>query len=600
MNTFPFLLSALCVYAIAYRYYSTFLAAKALALDDRRTAPAHSFHDGHNYVASPKWVLFGHRRARRSAARGSLRPAGDRGRPDQDGLLLGPDRAFHRGDVETPSCTREMRNSKSKAERGEEKIVMLANCGRRISRSVQTGAGIYFRLGSRNYSACPATGIGRRLRPYGDPEVIRTVWATLTMKGSALMNTPWKRKWAGLAMAAGMAALAGCSKGNSANVAPGPPEVEVAAVEQRDVPIYREWIGTLDGMVNAAIKAEVSGYLLSQDYAEGSFVRKGQLLFEIDPRPFDAALAQAKGQLAQARGQLAQAQAQLLQAQAQLAQSVANQGRTQQDVDKYAPLAKQQAVTQQDLDNAVQNNRVAGAQIEASKAGVETARAQIEAANAAVESAQAAVQGAQVNAGFTRIFSPIDGIAGQAQVQTGNLVGPGSGTITTVSTLDPIRANFTVGEREYLSLARGSDLAKLQLDLILADGSTYPRKGKFFFADRAVNQSTGSIQLTGLFPNPGNLLRPGQYGKVRAAIGTNLGALLVPQRAVTELQGGYQVDVVDSKNRVSIRSVTPGDRVGTMWIVTEGLKPGERVVAVGLQKVSPGIEISPKPFVEAD
>jgi len=332
-------------------------------------------------------------------------------------------------------------------------------------------------------------------------------------------------------------------------------------VEQRDVPVYREWIGTLEGMVNAAIRARVTGYLLTQNYSEGSFVRKGQLLFEIDPRPFDAALGQALGQLAQTKGQLAQAKAQLAQAQAQVAQSVATQKRTQLDVDKYTPLAKQQAASQQDLDTAVQNYEAAKAQMEASKANVETAKAQIEASSAAVESAQAAVDAAKVNTGFTHLTSPIDGIAGLAQVQVGNLVCTSSGVITTVSTLDPIKANFTVGEQEYLSLTQGGGktLAKLQLDLILADGSDYPHKGKFFFADRQVDQSTGAIQLTGLFPDPGNRLRPGQYGKVQAVIGTNASALLVPQRAVTELQCSYQVATVDTANTVGIRTVKLGE-----------------------------------------
>jgi RND family efflux transporter MFP subunit len=406
--------------------------------------------------------------------------------------------------------------------------------------------------------------------------------------------------WAAAVLILAALVAAGCTNATSAAGSPRPPEVEVAPVEQRDVPIYHEWIGTLDGMVNAAIRAEVTGYLLSQKYAEGSFVRKGQLLFEIDPRPFQAALGQAQGQLAMARGQLAQAKAQLAQAQAQVAQSVANQQKAQLDVDKYTPLAKQQAITQQELDNAVQNNIAYTAQIEASKAGVETAKAQIEASNAAVEAAQAAVEAAKVNTGFTHLASPIDGIVGQAQVQVGNLVGPSSGVITAVSTLDPIKSNFTVGEQEYLSLTRGAgnDLARLQLDLILADGSTYPQKGKFSFADRQVNQSTGAIQLTGLFPNPGNKLRPGQYGRVRAAIGTRAGALLIPQRAVTELQGGYQVAVVDSANTVGIRKVKLGDQIGPMWIVGEGLKAGERVVAEGLQKARPGMQVSPKPFVE--
>jgi membrane fusion protein (multidrug efflux system) len=269
------------------------------------------------------------------------------------------------------------------------------------------------------------------------------------------------------------------------------------------------------------------------------------------------------------------------------------------DVDKYTPLARQQAITQQELDNAVQNNIAYGAQIEASQAGVETAKAQIEANNAAVEAAQAAVEAAQVNLGFTHLASPIDGVVGQAQVQAGNLVGPASGVITTVSTLDPIKANFTVGEQEYLNLTRGGkELSKLQLELILADGSAYPQKGKFSFADRQINQNTGAIQLTGLFPNPGNRLRPGQYGRVRAAVGTSAAALLIPQRAVTELQGAYQVAVVNSANTVGIRTVKLGDRTGSMWIVAEGLRAGERVIAEGAQKAHPGIPVSPKPFVE--
>jgi RND family efflux transporter MFP subunit len=408
--------------------------------------------------------------------------------------------------------------------------------------------------------------------------------------------------WAAVVLVVAAFVTAGCTRTTSAAGSPPPPKVQVVPVEQRDVPVYREWIGTLDGLVNAAIKAEVTGYLLSQDYHEGSFVRKGQLLFQIDPRPFDAALAQARGQLAQAKGQLAQAKAQLTQAQAQLSQSVANQQRAQLDVDKYTPLAKQKAVTQQELDNAVQNNIANKAQIEASTAAVETSKAQIEASSAAVESAQAAVEAAQVNTGFTHLTSPIDGIAGLAQVQVGNLVNPSSGVITTVSTLDPIKANFTVGEQEYLSLTRGgmNDLAKLQLELVLADGSIFPQKGKFSFADRQVNQSTGAIQLTGLFPNPGNRLRPGQYGKVRAAIGTSSGALLIPQRAVTELQGGYQVSVLDDKNTVSIQQVKVGEQVGTMWVISEGLKPGQRVIAEGFQNVRSGMQVSPKPFVEGN
>ncbi len=393
---------------------------------------------------------------------------------------------------------------------------------------------------------------------------------------------------------------ASCTKSVASAGLQRPPDAEVVVVQQKDIPVYREWIGTVDGMVNAAIRAQVAGYLLTQNYSEGSFVKKGQSLFEIDARPFQAALEQALGQLAQARGQLAQARAQLVQAQAQLAQSAANQGRTQMDAERYAPLAKQQAITQQELDNAVQNNTAAIAQVEASKAAVETARAQIEASSAAVESAQAAVEAAKVNTSFTHLASPIDGIAGMAQVQVGNLVSPGSGVITTVSTLDPIKANFTVGEQEYLTLTRGgvSGLAKLQLELILADGSTWPHKGRFSFVDRQVSPSTGAIQLTGLFPNPGNRLRPGQYGRVRAATGTTAGALLIPQRAVTELQGAYQVAVVDDMNTVSIEQVKVGEQIGTMWVISGGLKPGQRVIAEGVQNARPGMQVTPKAFLD--
>jgi membrane fusion protein (multidrug efflux system) len=389
----------------------------------------------------------------------------------------------------------------------------------------------------------------------------------------------------------------GCSdtKAAAGGAPPPPPTVEIATVEQRDIPTVREWIGTLDGAVNAAIKAEVTGYLLRQEYAEGSFVRKGQELFEIDPRPLHAALDQANGQLAQAKAQLAQAQAGLAQAQAQLASAQANQQKAQLDEDRYTPLAEQQAVTQQDLDNARQANRSQKAQVTAAEAQVETAKAAIEAFKAGVEAAAAAVETAKVNLGFTKLLSPIDGIAGAATVQVGNLVSPQSAAVTTVSTLDPIKANFTVSEQEYLALTRDeAALRKLGLDLILADGSTYPRQGRFSFVDRQVNASTGAIQLTALFANPGNRLRPGQYARVRATIGVEKGALLVPQRAVTETQGAYVTPVVDPGNVIRFAPVKVGDRVGSKWIVTDGLKPGERVVADGLFKIAPGAHVTPK------
>jgi membrane fusion protein (multidrug efflux system) len=421
-----------------------------------------------------------------------------------------------------------------------------------------------------------------------------------------LKNTPiaWVT---GCLVGLALIGAAGCSKGTLAAHAPETPDVDVVPVEQKDVPIYGEWIGTLDGLVNADIKAQVSGYLLKQDYTEGSFVQRGQLLFEIDPRPFQAVVDQAQGQLAQATGQLAQAKAQLTQAEAQVAVAEANQGRSQLDVDRYAPLAKQEAITQQDLDNATQNNLAAKAQVQSSKAQVETARAQIQAANATVQAARATVDTAQLNLGFTRLTSPIDGIAGIAQLQVGALVSAASGLVTTVSTVDPIKAYFTVSEQEYLDFHRrystqaslDAERKRLRLELVLSDGTVYPRIGSFFFADRQVNQSTGAIRVAGLYPNPGNTLRPGQYAKVRASIRTQEGALLIPQRAVTELQGSYQVAVVDAGNKIAIRNVKPGSRSGTLWIIDEGLKPGERVVAEGVQKVRPGMLVNPKPFAAA-
>ena len=400
------------------------------------------------------------------------------------------------------------------------------------------------------------------------------------------------------------AASAGCSSSTQGAKTSEPPVVEVVQVEQRDVPIPTEWIGTTDGVVNADIKAQVSGYLLKQDYTEGSFVHKGQLLFEIDPRPFQAVVDQGAGQLAQANGQLAQAKAQLTQAEAQLAVTEANQVRTQLDVDRYTPLAKQQAITQQDMDNATQNNVAAKAQVQAAKAQIETARAQIQGATATVQAAAAAVETAELNLSFTRLTSPIEGLAGVAQQQVGALVSPASGPVTTVSTVDPIKVNFTASEQEYLDFHRRYSTPAtleaarkgLRLELILADGTVYPHIGTYYFADREVSLGTGSIRVAGLFPNPGTLLRPGQYGKVRTSLKTKERALLIPQRAVTEMQGTYQVAVVDPGNKISIRNVKPSDRVGAQWIIDEGLKPGERVVAEGVQKVGPGMTVNPKPY----
>jgi len=358
---------------------------------------------------------------------------------------------------------------------------------------------------------------------------------------------------------------------------PSASDVEVVQVEKKDVPIYAEWIGTLDGLVNADVRAQVTGYLLKQGYQEGAFVKQGQLLFQIDPRPFQAALDQAQGQLAQAQAALANARA--------------VQRRTELDVQRYTPLAEQQAASQQDLDNSVQNNLAA-------IATVETAKAQIKTYEAAVETAK-------INLDFTRLVAPIDGIAGQAQLQVGALVTPGSGVVTSVSTVNPIKVYFTVGEPQYLDWRRRfpTESSRLEADkglrlqLILADGSTYPVEGKFSFADRQVNESTGAIRIAGLFPNPNNVLRPGGYAKVRAVIRTQPGALLVPQRAVSELQGGYQVAVLDPENKVDVRTVTVGDRVDNRWIIASGLNPGDRVVAEGVQRMRTGVQVNPKPFV---
>jgi len=354
------------------------------------------------------------------------------------------------------------------------------------------------------------------------------------------------------------------------------PVVEVVQVQQEDVPTIHEWIGTLDGLVNADVRAQVTGYLMKQGYQEGSFVKQGQLLFQIDPRPFQAALDQAQGQLAQAKAALANAQA--------------VQRRTELDVERYTPLAKEQAASQQDLDNSVQNNLAA-------LATVETAKAQIETDEAAVETAK-------INLDFTRLIAPIDGIAGQAQLQVGALVSPATGPVTSVSTLDPIKVFFTVGEPQYLAFRKRfpteqstrADEKSLRMELVLADGSTYPHLGSFDFADRQVDVSTGTIRIAALFPNPNNILRPGGYAKVRVFIQTQHGALLVPQRAVSELQGGYQVAVVDGDNKVSVRTVTVGDRVGDRWIIAQGLNPGDRVVAEGVQKVRTGTTVKPTPF----
>jgi len=350
---------------------------------------------------------------------------------------------------------------------------------------------------------------------------------------------------------------AGCGKEQKA-APPSPPAVVVSEVIRKDVPVYTEWVGTTDGLVNATIQAQVTGYLVKQNYREGELVRKGQVLFEIDPRTFQASVDAAKGSLAQAEARWETAKANLA---------------------RVKPLAAKNAVSQKDLDDAT------GAE-QSTRASVESAKAQLDTA--------------QLNLGFTRVTSPVDGIAGIAKAQVGNLVGPGQiQELTAVSTVDPIKAYIAISEQEYLKFRRkrGEQDEKsadaIPLELILADGTVYPHKGKFSLADRQVDVKTGTMRLGALFPNPGNLLRPGQFGIVRATIATKKGALLVPQRAVTEVQGKFLVAVVGSDNAVELRPVTPAERVGSLWVIDKGLKPGERVVVEGVQKVKTGVRVAP-------
>ncbi len=349
--------------------------------------------------------------------------------------------------------------------------------------------------------------------------------------------------------------VSGCSKPNET---PPPPVVEVVAVIQKDVPIYKEWIGTLDGMVNATIRAQVQGYLIRQNYREGDVVKKGQILFEIDPRTFEAAVGQAKGQLEaqQARWNTAKA-----------------------NLARIKPLADLNAVSKKDLDDSI---------------GAE------QAARAAVLSAQAGFDKAQLELGFTKIISPIEGIAGLAKAQIGNLVGPGATEeLTTVSTVNPIKVYFQISEQEYIESMKRSaaEREKKEADLILADGSVYREKGRFAFADRQVDILTGTMKVAGLFPNPDNLLRPGQYGRVRVVTSIRKDALLVPQRAVAEIQGKYMVAVIGADNKADIRPVKAAERIDNLWVILEGLKPGERIAVEGIQKVRPGMPVTPKAYV---
>jgi membrane fusion protein (multidrug efflux system) len=339
---------------------------------------------------------------------------------------------------------------------------------------------------------------------------------------------------------------------------PTPPTVEVVDVLQQDVPVYHEFVGTTDGLVNAKVRAQVNGYLIKRDYKEGSYVKKGQVLFEIDPRPFQAALEQAKGQLAQYQG---------------------NYFTAKTTLQKVLPLAKLNAVSQQDRDNAIGQER---------------------AAKAAVEASRAAVRRAEINLSFTKITSPINGIAGIATAQIGDLVGPSTNSVlTTVSTLNPIKVYVPESEQAYLEHAAAEQRHEITsqdfvFTMFLATGQQYPYKGKFLFLDRSVDVHTGTITLAVQFPNPGNVLRPGQFARVKVLTTILKGALLVPQKSVAELQGAYQVAVVSPANVVEIRPVKVGERYRTWWVISQGLKPGERVAAQGVQKVKEGEKVTPK------
>jgi membrane fusion protein (multidrug efflux system) len=355
-----------------------------------------------------------------------------------------------------------------------------------------------------------------------------------------------------LVLGLGVLCAASACGGKKQQPPPPPPVVVVAAVVQKDVPVYGEWIGTTAGDINAQIRPQITGYLLRRVYEEGSFVRQGQLLFEIDPRQFQAQLHQAEANLGQGKASLAKAE---------------------RDVARYRPLVEQRALSQQEFDNAVSAEQVA---------------------RAAVAALAAAVDQSRLSVAWTRVTSPIGGIAGSATAQVGDLVNPQS-VLATVSRVDPLRVQFNLSEQEYLRYGEGSGGQRIgELQMVLADGSVFPRPGRLIFTDRQVDVKTGTIGAVGLFPNPGNLLRPGQYAKVRAQTSVDRGALLVPQRAVNEQQGGYQVAVVGPDDKAEVRNVQVGQRLGSMWVIDRGLHPGERVVVDGFSRAKSGTVVKPQ------
>jgi membrane fusion protein (multidrug efflux system) len=383
----------------------------------------------------------------------------------------------------------------------------------------------------------------------------------------------WKYHCAATALLFGVGLLAGCgSKDTSAAGPPPPLPVTVVQLEPKDVPLTGEWVGTLDGYVNAQIQPQANGYLIKQNYKEGAMVSKGKVLFEIDPRPFQAALDQAKGQLAQAKGQVQQARAQL--------------ELTEINVKRDTPLAEAHAIAQSQLDNDTQQRAQSAAAVQS--------------AQATVAAAEAAVENAELNLGFTHVRSLITGIAGQATVQVGNLVNTQS-VLTSVSQVDPIKAYFSIGDSEYLELTQragqaGGDLLKnasaIPLTLTLSTGEVFPQKGRIAFVDRQINAQTGAIRIAAAFPNPGNVLRPGQFGRVKAETELRHNALLIPQVAVSEFQGLQQVYVAGSDGKAHVETVTLGPQVGTSWVVNAGLSPGAQVIVDNLQKLHDGAPIA--------
>jgi membrane fusion protein, multidrug efflux system len=423
-------------------------------------------------------------------------------------------------------------------------------------------------------------------------------------------------------MAAG--GVAGCGDASRASGSPPPPVVKVDSVIEQDVPISGEWVGSLVGYVTAQIRARVAGHLISQNYKEGSVVKAGDLLFQVDPRPFQTAVDQAEANLLQAESQLSQAKAQISASEAQVEQALAkvtqdeaqvkrteaDQRRTELDVGRYTPLAQRGSVSQQELDNAVQNNLANIASVAAARASVQNAQANVANARATLEkahadvktqeaniaAARAALANAKLNLGYTRVAAPIPGVAGFRVANIGDYVGPSDAQpLTTVSQVDPIYADVPISEQRALAMFRLDSGSRsrldLQLQLILGDGTVYPRPGQPVALDRQVDLTTGTLLARTVYPNPGNVLRPGQYAKVRAVFEVKKNARLIPQRAVQDVQGVHQVAVVRPDDTVEMRKVTMDARVGSMWIVDEGLKVGERVVVEGGDRLRPGQKV---------